>query len=358
MDGNQMRWRISLPAITGPLIILLLLCLHPIIQTGSNPHLSSRNRTQSSVWNPTGPYADRVIFHVISGEDDQVTALLQGQIDCLTDNVEEQYVPDLDQDSNIQLTQTPHLGFGFMAINCERYPFSIPAFRRALAFAINKSEIAEIMWGNLGIPADNPVLPSTGVWHNNQTYPDYTTSNVAAAKAELAAAGFFDLDGDGFVEAPDASAFLFQPFYIIESPQWRRALSSMQYFWNQSGIPTKPQPLPFGIILDFVYRIPRNYDAACFCYELSPNPLILEDFMSQYIQHPERNILNWANATYDYYIDQMLNLLNYDDVRLAAHTAQQVFVENAPLIALYTNYEVNAYRTNRWENFIVIPGWG
>ncbi len=325
-----------------------------LVYTGESPSVSA----QDGGWDPTGPYADRIIFHVITGQDVQVAALIQGDIDCLADNVEAAYIEELQANPNIEVTQTERLGFGFMAINCMRYPYAIPAFRRALALAADKHEVATIMWGGLGFALDSPVPASTGVWHNNATSPSYKEPNVALAMAELTAAGFYDANGDGYFDDPNGEPFTFRPMYSIEAPQWGAAMTSQQVYWDQAGISVDPMPIAFNTLLDIVYTIPRNYDGANFAYGLSPNPLILENWMSQYIAEPEGNMLNWANDTYDYWVDIMLTSSDFDEVLDAAWSAQQIFIENVPMLVWYSNWEVNAYRSDKWEDFTVIPGWG
>lgn len=176
------------------LTVVMLCALMPFLvaPTGVEPVSTGVSR-QGDGWTAAGPYIDRVIFQVITGPDVQVAALIAGDIDCLADNVEASYIDELSANPNIEVTQTERLGFGFMAINCQRYPWTFPEFRRALAFAADKYEVATIMWEGLGFALDIPVPASCGVWHNDATTPDYKDPQVAAAVAELASAGFVDL---------------------------------------------------------------------------------------------------------------------------------------------------------------------
>lgn len=317
-----------------------------------------QNQTGTEEWSPIGPYVDKAVFHVITGQDIQIAALLAGDIDHLTETLEPNYFDIGPVDPAINVTYTPRLGFGHMSINCDRYPYSIPAFRRALAYAVDKEEVARIMWGGLGFGSDNPILEACGIWHNNDTDPSFVESNIPAAQAELLAAGFIDLNGDGFVEAPDGSSFQFQPMYPQELQLFGHALDSMKSYWDQAGIPSEPIPVAFGILLDTVYTIPRNYDAACFTDNIKPNPLMLRYWITDEITNPEGNHLNWANATYDAYVELMMTASDFGTVLDAAHRAQQIFVENAPMLVLYSNWEVHAYRTDRFEGWIVAPGYG
>jgi ABC-type transport system substrate-binding protein len=313
---------------------------------------------QGDDWDPRGPYVDSVIFQVITGPDVQVAALIAGDIDCLADNVEASYIDELAANPDIEVTQTERLGFGFMAINCQRYPWTYREFRRALAFAADKYEVATIMWEGLGFALDIPVPASCGVWHNDATTPSFKDPQVAAAQAELADAGFVDLDSDGYVEAPNGDPITFRPMYSIEAPQWGAAMTSQMPYWDAAGIRVEPMPVAFNTLLDIVYTIPRNYDGANYAFGVSPNPLALQNFITDEIANPEGNMLNWANSQYDDYVYDMMNEPEYSDVLYAALQAQQIFAEEVPMLVWYSNWEVNAHRTDKFEGFITIPGWG
>ncbi len=341
-------------------VLFLLFAAIPffITPTGFEP-VPYKAPVQDDEWSPVGPYADKVVFKVITGQDVQVAALIAGDIDHLADNVEASYIEDLQANPNVEVTQTERLGFGFMAINCQRYPYSIPGFRRALALAADKHEVATIMWGGLGFALDTPVPASCGAWHNNATVPSYKEPNAEAARDELEAAGFIDIDNDGYVEAPNGDNFVFRPMYSIEAPQWGAAMTSQQVYWDEVGIPVEPMAIAFNTLLDIVYTIPRNYDAANYAYGLSqPLPTILQNWVTDQIANPEGNALNFANDTFDYWVDIMMTASDYETVLQAAHEAQQIFIENVPMLVWYSNWEVNAHRTDEWTGWVVAPGHG
>jgi len=342
--------------------VFLLCALMPFLvaPTGVEPVPKAAAYTPTSEkWDVHGPYVDAVIFKVITGSDVQVDALIKGEIDHLADNVPSAYISQLEADPNINVTRTERLGFGFMIINCQRYPFSIREFRRALAYAADKHEVASLMWGGLGFALDTPVPASCGVWHNAHTDDDFKSPDKTKAEAELAKGGFVDIDGDGWVEAPNGEDFEFEIMYAAEAPQWTAAMMSQKEYWDEVGIPVKLNPIAFNTLLDRVYTIPRNYDGACYAYGLSdPLPLHLQEWTSDNIANPEGNQMNWANTTYDAHIDTMMTSSDYDEVLDAALEAQNIFVADCPMIVWYSNWEVNAHRIDRFEGWVVSPGHG
>jgi len=313
----------------------------------------------SQCWDPHGPYVKSAVFNVMWNSDAQVAALLSGTIDHISDAIAPEYLDQLRACPDIALTFTPRLGFVSLLINCQRYPFSIPAFRRALAFAMDKREIAGIMKGELGFALDTPIPPSCAVWRNNATTPDFTTSDVPAARAELAAAGFVDRDSDGYVEAPNGTSFAFHLEHSTIPPETEAALQAAKRHWDEAGLPVELVPTDCCSLIGRLETLPRDYDGAWLGYTLSePLPLDLKVFHSKEISNPYGNLLNWANASYDACMDAMMNATSYEEAITAAHAAQQVIVENCPMIVVYSNYEVNAHRTDKFEGWVVSPGYG
>ncbi len=316
--------------------------------------------SKSFKWNSNGPYVNKVLFDVISERSEQLDALTSGSIEHVTTSLSAGDVSYLSSyGSTIEVTQTESFDLVFMAINCQRYPWIFPEFRRALALAMDKNELASIMWGDLGFALDATMSPSCGVWHNDALTPSYNDSQVAAAQAELASAGFFDLEGDGYVEAPNGDQINFRPMYPIEVPQWAAALSSQQPYWDAAGIRVTPMPVALNTLLDIVHTIPRNYDGAFITESLSqPFPLFLQNFVTIQIANPDGNILNWQNSYYDTIIEQMLTSSDSSTVHAAVHEAQQIINTDVSLLVIGGTYEFNAHRTDDFAGWITSPGYG
>jgi ABC-type transport system substrate-binding protein len=343
--------------------IVMLCALMPflVVPTAVEPLPVAAAAPAATTLSASGPYADSIIYKVITGQDVQVAALVSGDIDHLADFVTGSYVADLQANPAITVSQTERLGFGHMSINCARYPFSSVHFRRAIAYCVDKYEVASIMWESLGFPLDSVVPASCGGWYNNHTYPNYYEPDIAAAEAELAAGGFVDVNHDGLVEAPNGQPFLFHIYYSAAGTNWGAALQASKVHWDAAGIPTAPTPMDFNAFITKVQTIPRDYDAACFGYGLtSPisGPTSLEAWMSNEIANPYGNIWNWANDTFDAQVETVLSATDYETVLEACYDAQETIVQNVPIIVLYSNWVVDAYRNGKWEGFVLEPGHG
>jgi len=95
----------------------------------------------------------------------------------------------------------------WLLMNLTKKPMDDPAFRKAVAFAIDVSQIVNVVYGGMVLPA-NP----TGLLPNWDKYIDQAVVDELGfsydpeqAKKILADAGYKDVDSDGFLEAPDGS---------------------------------------------------------------------------------------------------------------------------------------------------------
>ncbi|TXT55419.1 MAG: exported protein of unknown function [Candidatus Thorarchaeota archaeon] len=300
-----------------------------------------------------GPYVDQIIFKVISGENEQVEALLNDEVDIIGDMVDPVFVPQLQEDENIEISATPRNGYGYMVINCEKYPFNITAFRRAAAFALDKHQLCDDLWDIYAKPLDSPVPAQNPFSIEGQLSYNYYTADITRAENLLDAAGFHDIDDDGYREAPNGESF----DITIEVAQsssiginggtiFANALQDIQI--NATSIPTD--------FYDYLNRLyfHDDFDIVVLGDSFSNFDVswLADKYSSLSAYEPQKNFPNFRNASYDQWIDQLLHGTSFDEVYEAAIEMQRIFVFECPLIILYNNYQISAYRNDRFEGIV------
>jgi peptide/nickel transport system substrate-binding protein len=150
----------------------------------------------------------------------------------------------------------------WLDVNLQKKPMDDVAFRKALAYSINVADIVSRDYGNM-VQAANPtgLLP---VWDK------YVDQNVvkklgisydpAKAKQILAAAGYKDVNGDGFVENKDKSLITLK---IIVPNGWSDWMAAIQIISNSTkavGINVQPDYPDFNGYLDA--RLKGTFDLA------------------------------------------------------------------------------------------------
>jgi peptide/nickel transport system substrate-binding protein len=150
----------------------------------------------------------------------------------------------------------------WLDINLQKKPMNDLAFRKALAYAINVSDIVSRDYNNM-VQAANP----TGLLSLWNKYVDQSvvkklgiTYNPAKAKAVLAAAGYKDINHDGYVENKDGSKIQLK---LIVPTGWSDWMAADQMIANSAkkvGIHIVPSYPDFNGYLDA--RLKGTFDLA------------------------------------------------------------------------------------------------
>ncbi len=311
----------------------------------------------------TGPFVDRLVFNVITQADQQVLALQNDQIDIIGDMVDPVFYNALNEAEDIEVSTTPKNGYGYLVINCAKYPLNITAFRRAFALALDKQQISDDVWGGLASPLDS-VIPRTSPYSfEDQLASTYYEANVPLGRQLLQSAGFIDVDADGYREAPDGSNFNVKIECAVSSSIAIQVSGFAADALNALGIDAVAVPTDFYEYLNRLYYhgdfdmvfLSRNFsdfDADWLAYE----------YWSEYADQPYFNFANFRNASYDSWRDQLLFSTAYEDVHEAAIEMQKILVYQCPEVVCYESLLLSAYRTDRFEGFVNdvtcgIPGW-
>lgn len=131
--------------------------------------------------------------------------LQSGELNFLSDYTGDPTLLQQAADSSggaLSLVSTIVVGFRFLAPNHRRAPFGDAAVRRAMATAIGRDQIRINIYKDIyATNADSHVSKALEAWHAPDL-PEYAVSDVEAARAILAEAGY-DWDDDGFLLYPE-----------------------------------------------------------------------------------------------------------------------------------------------------------
>ncbi|MHA2423245.1 MAG: ABC transporter substrate-binding protein [Candidatus Thorarchaeota archaeon] len=301
----------------------------------------------------TGPFVDKIVFDVITQEDQQVIALQDNEIDIIDQQLDPTYLDTLVEAENIEVANILRNGYGYVTINCAKYPFNITAFRRALAFATDKEAISDDVWDGLSQPLDS-MVPATNPFSIEGSLPyTYYESNVALGNALLDQAGFLDVDSDGIREAPDGSEF----DVLVECAQSSNIAIEVGVVIADAltalDIDAVSVPTDFYEYLNRLY-FHGDYDIVFLGGGFSTFDVdwIAYEFWSEYANEPYWNFPNFQNASYDAWRDQLLHATEYEEVLEAAQEMQKIWVFQSPMIICYENLVLSAYRTDRFDGFV------
>lgn len=139
-------------------------------------------------------------MRVIPDESTRVMELERGNVDVLY-QVPPQDVQRL-ADKGFQIHKAPENGLTYWGFNAKKWPFTDPEVRKALARAVDRQPIIEVALEGLAEPVYGP-LPRNILGYREEIEnraKQLYGYDVQAAQETLAAAGWSDVNGDGFVE--------------------------------------------------------------------------------------------------------------------------------------------------------------
>lgn len=176
-----------------------------------NPHYWKKSDEGNQL-----PYLDEIIFMIVQNTDIELLKFLEGSLDEFDlRGMDYSLVKPLEQKRNFTVYDLgPDMGSNFIVFNLNtginpksQKPYVDPVklswfsnveFRRAVAHAIDKQKIIEIIKNGLGYPQYSPMGPAAGFFYN----PDVEKYDYDLEKARgiLQKAGFEDRNHDGIIE--------------------------------------------------------------------------------------------------------------------------------------------------------------
>ena len=189
-------------------------------------------------WNPKLPYLDQVTFKFIGDASAQITALKAGDIDVLGWISAPESAAELSKDKRFKVYAGTTTGEVIMSTNNKSKPFDNKLVRQAMAYAIDRQTVIDLVMFGYGTPIGSHWSPSTPY------YVDLTAKfayNQKKAKELLAKAGY----PNGF------EAKIQLPAIYSYSKRAGEVIADML---SQVGIKLKIEIVDWGFWIDRIFK--------------------------------------------------------------------------------------------------------
>ncbi len=195
--------------------------------------------------NKNGPYIQELRYKVIPEPATQLAALEAGEIDALP--LRAQDLPKYANDSRFKLYDSLSYGVTYFGFDTARPPFDNPKLRQALAQAINKEEIVQVVFENkLARVACCPIAESIQGYDVNLKQYELRY-DPAKARAMLDDLGYKP-GPDGLRRTPDGRPF--QPsLYTTTSDTHGKIATLLQAQMKAAGVDMQIKQLESGALL-------------------------------------------------------------------------------------------------------------
>ncbi len=166
-----------------------------------------------------GPYVDKIVYKVIESDEERVLALQAGEIEMDTSYLDPIYMGGFGMGEDIDFVSVPRNGYGYISINCRDYPLNISAFRRAFAFAFDKTAVTVDIHDGFSLEHDS-LVPYPNGWCVEDEFTSHYYTDQTAIGAQILVDADFTIDGGtGFLLAPNGDPFDVIIEYPASSPE-------------------------------------------------------------------------------------------------------------------------------------------
>ncbi len=244
-------------------------------------------------------------------------------------------------------------------LNTTKKPMDDAAFRRALAYAINVDDIVRVAYANL-VSAASPtgLLPSLAKYDDQAVIDElgWTYDPTEAARI-LADAGYVDVDGDGYVEAPDGSAIALEVTCPFGWTDWMESIAVISDSAKAVGINIEDVTPDYGswntALTNQTFDMTLNNWA-----NMSNTPWTLYNLL---FNHPIKEIMGSGNfGAYDNQelfdlVDALAAVPTTDlaGMQAVCSDIQRIMLSEVPMIPLWYNGLWAQYSDSVWTNWPV-----
>lgn len=306
------------------------------------------------------PAPKRIVDIRFSSNNVALGAVVKGEVD-LSNN----FLPGIAELANKDYVQTyydqaPYMlsaNTAVLFLNTTKKPMDDAAFRKALAFAIDVPSIVNVAYAQLVKPASpSGLLPVLDKYVDQDVIARLGyTYDTAKSKELLAAAGYKDVDNDGFVEAPDGSKIELRVTCPSGWTDWMAAIDIIARSAQAAGINIKAETPDYGAwnteLQGGGFDMTLNNWAS-----MSNTPWTLYNLL---FRHPIQEQMQSGNfGRYDNQqmfdlVDALAKVPSTDEagMKAACSDIQELMLTDVPMIPLWYNGLWSQYSNSVWTNW-------
>jgi len=300
---------------------------------------------------------DQVIYQYFDNTDALVQALKVGDIDLVT-AVPASAAESVRTFENVKLVQQPSRSFDELIVNVSSADLETntaspalrdPKVREALAYAINKQDIVDIVWQGLGRPSWSIVAPALGggFWFDDGIQD--RAFSLDKANQLLEEAGY--LRGADGVRAKGDVRLDLRLQYDADSAEYPRIADLMTDWFKQIGVQVTPEPVDSDTLVAATTGV-GDFDVVIWGWGGDPDP----DFILSIMLCDQFVVGGWSDSGYcnpeydQLYLDQQ-QAVDPEVRQRIIFQMQDLLFRDLPYIVLYNYDNVQAYRSDRFTGF-------
>jgi len=274
------------------------------------------------------PNIDKMIYHYVGDSATDFLMLKSKKLDIggLTPLQVTRQI-DSNFKSSFNIYERPSNGYTYLGFNLRKKPFNNPKIRKAIALAINKQELIDLLFFSHGKPCYGPFMPGTSVYPKDYKPLQY---NPKKAKEILKELGFSKDNPLTFTITTNSNNDIRV-----------KAVEIIQQQLLKVGVKVKIRVMEWQAFLNTVV-FPRNFDAVVLGWGLGLIPDAYSIWHSDGDKKGGFNFVGYHNSKVDKLIDKASSQVNPKEF---AKTYQKIFkliANDNPYIFLYIPNSITA----------------
>jgi peptide/nickel transport system substrate-binding protein len=334
---------------------------------------------RNEYWPGPEPAIDEIIYRIYKNDDALATALRTGEVDFAqlgTPNIFNSLqnepnidtmagtIPSFDEIALNTGSAYQDAGEGFTPHGDGHPALTDVSVRRAIRMAINSDELLEKVQLGYGVPGTTIIPPVSVVGSRwEPTGDELIAWDLEGANQLLEDNGYVDTDGDGIREMPEGSLEPGRPlefrYFVRTNEQTSVDAAPFVSEWlAEIGIRTNVEAMTSGRLGDIINA--GNFDLFSWGWYPDPEPAGTLSLFTCSERPPNgseygNNDSYFCNSEYDALYQQQLSEPDPDARMEIVHEMQRIFYEEAPYSIMWYNALLSAWRTDRFEGWVVQP---
>jgi peptide/nickel transport system substrate-binding protein len=284
-------------------------------------------------WDKGKPHVDRIVFRIVPDPTVRLTMVRTGEVDITTD-VDAKDVPALQGDASLKVSEMrPAARWTALQWQVDKPPFNNKALRQAIASAIDRNELKEVLLRGFGEPARGPVVP--GLWWFDPGLKGFG-HDLELARKKLAEAGY----PNGFRHK----------FVVENTPQWIRQAELLQGQLQKINVTLELEPVNTADAYALIVQRKSNWTHTRWTQRADPAGLLSILFHSKGFA----NSTGYSNPRVDELLDRAAAIYEPERRKPLYYEAERLIVDDVPYVFL--NYAAEfAVMSRKVQNWGWIP---
>ncbi|MFW9768384.1 MAG: ABC transporter substrate-binding protein [Candidatus Thorarchaeota archaeon] len=307
-----------------------------------------------------GPWVDKVVYKVIIGDDQVILALQGGVVDIHDGFFDPDQYALLDADPNLNVVDDVlRNGYGHIKINTRDPPGNWTAFRRAFAFAFDKTRVETEIFQGLMRKHDSIIVYTNDDFSIEDELPyHYYDADPDTGNALLDAAGFtrdwVTYPVEGWRTDPNGNPIHLVIGYSPSSPAIAGGCAQIGVDALETlHISAETNQEDFNTYIANLNNH-GDYDLLFYATYWTTKTVgwIDRSYHSRYVNDYGLNVVNFVNESVDTAIENMLAAKDYAEAYQYCAEIQRLLHYQVPQIVTYENIYLQAYRNDKFTGHV------